>query len=500
MSALSSVELRDLLTRLEAAGPEDASNSRKPSSATPRLLAHDPRIAVGDLKTLKDALAYISADAPRGNGSIIGPDDRPVEDYWLGVILAVHREFGTAGEPVAREWSEGSARYDVEGFDKAWSAHDPAHDNPVTIRSVYKLAQAFGWSGSIPTSSPHPVPSPSRYRLLDRAAIMAIPPIEWRVKGLFPTVGLGTIYGPSQSGKSFVVLDLAINLALGQRWFGLRTLACNVIYVMLEGEAGLQNRLKAWEMHSNSSMPDNFHAIAQPFSFTNVQDIADLAEKVPKGAVIIIDTLNRAAQGMDENSSRDMGDILKGMKDLQSLTQGLVLFVHHTGKDEARGMRGHSSLYAALDGAIEVQRKGERRSWNVAKAKDGLDGQAAAFKLHVLKLGTDVDGEDITSCAISPDIGAVPARRVPTGSRQSLVFNTLRRALSTSEDAGMGGCGPDTRCMTITDAIAVVADAFTTMEKKRRLNAARSAVQKLLDERYLTSGFDHNEEAWLWYL
>jgi putative DNA primase/helicase len=109
----------------------------------------------------------------------------------------------------------------------------------------------------------------------------------------------------------------------------------------------------------------------QPFKLTDGQDVLDLAAVVPAGAVVVVDTLNRAAPTADENSSRDMGEILEAAKTLQTLTRGLVVLVHHTGKNAAAGLRGHSSLFAAMDAAIEVSREGDRREWKVAKSKDG---------------------------------------------------------------------------------------------------------------------------------
>nr|WP_315474865.1 hypothetical protein [uncultured Sandarakinorhabdus sp.] len=91
------------------------------------------------------------------------------------------------------------------------------------------------------------------------------------------------------------------------------------------------------------------------------------------------------------------------MKRLQELTEGLVICVHHTGKDASKGMRGHSSLHAALDIAIEVGRGDLTRWWKAAKVKDGADDRTRGFKLNVIDLGIDVDGDAITSCAIEPD-------------------------------------------------------------------------------------------------
>ncbi|MFO1380569.1 MAG: AAA family ATPase [Chitinivorax sp.] len=109
--------------------------------------------------------------------------------------------------------------------------------------------------------------------------------------------------------------------------------------------------------------------------------------------MVCIDTLNRAAPGADKNSSQDMGLIIEAAKALQMALGGLVLLVHHTGKDAGKGLRGHSSLFAALDAAIEVSRDGDNRAWAVAKSKDGQDGNEHPFRLEVVELGEDGDSE-----------------------------------------------------------------------------------------------------------
>jgi hypothetical protein len=156
-----------------------------------------------------------------------------------------------------------------------------------------------------------------------------------------------------------------------------------VVYAALEGEAGFKHRAQAWEAHKGRNLPERFHMVLQPFQLTNPVDVRDLAAVVPKGAVVFIDTLNRAAPTADENSSSDMGEILQAAKRLQALTAGLVVFISHTGKDPTRGLRGHSSQFAAMDAAIEVSRDGDRREWKVAKAKDGADGDAQPRRLRL---------------------------------------------------------------------------------------------------------------------
>ena len=59
---------------------------------------------------------------------------------------------------------------------------------------------------------------------------------------------------------------------------------------------------------------------------------------------------------MDESTSADMGQLIANLQDLQTELGGFVLVVHHSGKDETRGLRGWSGLNGALDCAIAVSR------------------------------------------------------------------------------------------------------------------------------------------------
>ncbi|NML87282.1 AAA family ATPase [Polaromonas sp.] len=267
-----------------------------------------------------------------------------------------------------------------------------------------------------------------RYKLLGADDLRNLPPLAWRVRGVLPAVGLAGLYGPSASGKSFLALDMSAAIAEGCRWFDCRVTAAPVVYCALEGEAGFKLRVAAWEQHNGRPLPAVLSMVLQPFMLTQAQDVADLAAAVPVGAVVFLDTLNRAAPTADENSSKDMGAILQAAKTLQALTGGLVVLVHHTGKDSSRGLRGHSSLFAALDAAIEVSRDGERREWKVAKSKDGQDGGLRGFSLVDVDLGLDDDGEDMNSCVVAPAT-ATAVQLKPLTSSQQQAMDALITAL-----------------------------------------------------------------------
>jgi hypothetical protein len=232
--------------------------------------------------------------------------------------------------------------------------------------------------------------------------MLAMRPLQWRVKGLLPEQGIAAVYGASGSGKSFLVLDLALALCRGSAWFGNRVHRCSVTYVCLEGAAGMSLRLKAL----GETVPEDLLFLTAPVNLLLTKDLTDLVEAIraagAEGGVVVVDTLNRATPGADESSSVDMGQAIAGANAIQRGIGGLVLLVHHVGKDASKGLRGHSSLLAALDAAIEVRRDGEARSFGLAKAKDGQEGLAHHFTLDAVALGIDEDGDPITSCRVHP--------------------------------------------------------------------------------------------------
>jgi len=337
-----------------------------------------------------------------------------------------------------------------------------------------------------------------RFKLLSGADLCNAPPMRWMVRGVLPADGLAALYGASGSGKSFLILDMGCAVAAGADWFGRRVTQSPVTYVCLEGEAGIGKRVKAWSLHNNAPVPDALRFIAQPFDLLS-DDVGELAKAIiaggGAGGLVILDTLNRAAPGADENSSVDMGNIIAAAKQLQSLTGGLVLLVHHTGKDTTKGLRGHSSLYAALDGAIEVTATDNRRAWSVAKCKDDVTGDAHPFKLEIVPVGIDDEGDEITSCVAVPDDSAEAikqAKRPMLRSNQKIANEALGEALRKSPHTGKEGAPAGRPCIQYTDAVAIVAERIPA-DAKHKTSRAKVAITGLVERGFLAMKGD-----WLW--
>lgn len=398
------------------------------------------------------------------------------------IVIVPDRGKETDAEDIAREitgaWAElpagKPANYDANDYE--------AEHGPEALADVLRAART----------------PPMRYRLQSAGDLLGAPPLRWLVPGVLPASGFGAVYGPSGSGKSFLVLDLCAAIAEGVEWFGRRVNAAPVTYVCLEGEAGLGKRAKAWSIRQQCNLPDRLHFVTQPVDLRRAEDVADLCAAVlatnGRDGLLVIDTLNRAAPGTDENSSVDMGQLIEACKEVQRRLGGVVLLVHHTGKDGTKGLRGHSSLYAALDAAIEVSRNDGRREWSIAKSKDDADGGRNAFALRVVELGDDDHGEPVTSCVVEPDDSAKEVARVklPQGGNQRIALDALAAPLRESHDFGKGDAPLNHPCLEIEAAVQLVADRLTC-EPKRRTERAREAITGLV-----TRGVYGAKEGWLW--
>lgn len=231
---------------------------------------------------------------------------------------------------------------------------------------------------------------------------------EWIIKPLIPRRGIGQLYGGSGSGKSFLAIDITCRVAStpeGERgdWFGFKTTRCPVVYLALEGEDGIRNRFDACIRHHGYDLEELADVLIfskEQFDIRKEEDLQALVDAVPKGALVIVDTMVQSSPGADQNSSSDMSTIMDNAKALHKAIDGFVLLVAHTGKDESLGAAGWQGQKNNCDVQIQVERSFSLRSWHARKVKDDRDDYAGNFNLDIVALGVDEDGDPITSCAV----------------------------------------------------------------------------------------------------
>ncbi len=280
----------------------------------------------------------------------------------------------------------------------------------------------------------------SRFKWLDVSRPLdAVLDGNWLIKGVLPAHGVGVLYGRPGSGKTFVALDLALHIAARKPWRAHITKGGGTAYVAMEGGPATVNRVVAWRDEHDAapkllltkqavdlrSSHDDADALIEELREHNRRD----AENTIR--LVVIDTLNIALAGGNENDSQDMGAFVTTVKHIADALACFVLVVHHSGKDEARGSRGHSSLLGAVDTELEVKREqGAPGLMRVTKQRDGEDGTEHGFELKPVLMGIDGDMEEVWTCvAVEADAAAIhKARRQargPTGRNQRRLWDAM---------------------------------------------------------------------------
>lgn len=256
------------------------------------------------------------------------------------------------------------------------------------------------------------------------------------IKGLIAPNSLVGVIGASGCGKTFLAIDMACRIAAGMSWRGRKVEAGLVVYCALEGGASARNRFSAWRARFLGDRSDTIplRAMTDAINLRAPDDQAALidfirAAEVAHGRIVsavFIDTLSRAMAGGDENGPADMGALICGADAIRTATGATVILIHHLGKDRSRGARGHGSLRAALDTEIEVDSAGLARVATVTKQRDWPDGEKFGFTLEAVNLGTDSDGDAVTSCVVQPCDEVQEIKSMPRGKAQRQLLNALR--------------------------------------------------------------------------
>jgi hypothetical protein len=254
--------------------------------------------------------------------------------------------------------------------------------------------------------------SGGRFLLKPFEAITLSTAPNYLVKGILPRHGLAVVWGPPKCGKSFWTFDLVMHIALGWEYRGRRVQQGPVVYLALEGGHGFYNRVEAWRRRHLTDHDDDrpvpFYLLDVPVDL--IADHPALIEAIraqvtdTMPAAVVIDTLNRALLG-DENAPADMAKFIRAADIIRVAFGCTVIIIHHCGIQGGRP-RGHTSLSGADDAQIAVERaENGPITVKVEHMKDGDASAPMASMLEQVKLGTDDDGDPITSCVIVPAEG-----------------------------------------------------------------------------------------------
>lgn len=183
---------------------------------------------------------------------------------------------------------------------------------------------------------------------------LRLPPVPFYIQDWLPKQGKAMIYAPAKSGKSFLCMNIARCIGMGEPVLGMATNQGKVLYIQSElGAKVLQDRIKmTGQEYENVFIGTTF---ALKLDQTGGKNLLRNALEDVKPDVLILDPLYKLVSG-DENESKDMRTIADFLDEVIEVYGCSILIIHHPGKDIKKGGRGSSVIEDWVDSAIEMRK------------------------------------------------------------------------------------------------------------------------------------------------
>lgn len=222
--------------------------------------------------------------------------------------------------------------------------------------------------------------------------------------------GITMIYGESNTGKTFLAIELSMCLATGRKFLGRNVNKTAVLYVASESPAGVMMRVRAWKQANQVDQADLFICPQQVNLYGSDYDkdiIIDTAKEINETykvsiGLIIFDTLARVSSGANENSA-DMGLVMGRCDEIGMALATAVSVIHHAGKDSLKGARGWSGMRAHIDTEIEVSQSSLGSVAEITKQRE-IEGKGdrIGFRLQPIIVGRNQWGNPRATCVVVP--------------------------------------------------------------------------------------------------
>lgn len=241
-----------------------------------------------------------------------------------------------------------------------------------------------------------------RFRFVDGEGMEHIRPPDWLVPDFLPAGAHAILYGAPGTFKTFIALDIALTIATGATfpWEGvwLPNQFGPVLFSLGEGRPEFAKRKRAWEQtHWEGQRVKNL-ILSDPVPLVS-EDWKPFIEGAlamsPDGyKLVVLDTVGRSMQGLNENAQEHASKFTQMVEVLQGELGATVLALHHTGYGEDKRARGSSVFQADADTVVRLDREGKDYtiSLTMTKQKDAPEWDKAKWlELRKVDLGGGVD-------------------------------------------------------------------------------------------------------------
>jgi len=215
-------------------------------------------------------------------------------------------------------------------------------------------------------------------------------PLVYVVDGLFPLPSLSIVYGSPGTFKSLLLAEMCCCVAAGRPWLEplptkgdvtpVRTTQAPVLWLDFDnGERRTDERMEAIGRARKLPADTPIYYAAMPFPWLDASAPAAvpfLVEQIGKvnARLVVVDNLGVTSGKADENSA-EMVQVLSAFRRVAEETGAAIILVHHQRKTSGfntragESLRGHSSIEAAIDLALLVEREEHAESAKMKSTK-----------------------------------------------------------------------------------------------------------------------------------
>ena len=205
---------------------------------------------------------------------------------------------------------------------------------------------------------------------------------SWIIKKIIPQFQTTIIFGDEGAYKTFVALNLAIQVQNGLQDLE-ETKKTGVLYLCLENQIGFKERMDAIHFLYPNSEP--IRISFEKFDILCEKDVVEVSAYCIKNEIgfLVIDTLSQAIHHGDE-SSASVGRAVRNAFTVFNYNKITVLCVHHTGKNGSAGARGSSIITYDAPSRLRIKKlKDNKGHLMVDKTKSDNVGNKIHFTMVV---------------------------------------------------------------------------------------------------------------------
>jgi len=316
---------------------------------------------------------------PIGNGYDIGDyiEEGATKDDLLSSIASKSRHQGQDGKPCYEEIISA-----IEGFVGLY-----ANEARIAYETNYWLEQR---GVKMSQQNIERIIDEAKGRVYGKEEIESIDALEiansdkardWLIAGIVPLGSVMLLAAAGGTGKTTLLYNWALNVALGSPWSGRRCLKGKCLLISADEPLCDTSEKLAVIGYAEAGLQPGDISFWETWRFAHMKQLEDYIRK-ERPSLVLIDSLTACLAGMNVDLAKSSaGDAIYGLRDMANSYRCSIVILHHLNK--SGGLRDSTSFVDNVSEVVKLTRSESFDSNEFAiewlKSRSGLAGK------HILK-------------------------------------------------------------------------------------------------------------------